>query len=264
MLLEKESSTSRRVSCSKILIQPKVDPSYSVFFVVVFNLLELGELFFFLSALNTGFLEGVGEGRASGHYMSAFAAAETKSFLDALFSFFRRELLWKFDHVNVHSIGVFGCSGGRGKRLEGLSSPSTSLSDLLSAIPLVLEVDGFQVLVVNFIWDCIKGHDLLHEQGGDSSSKEADVDVVVSDAGTGGVTLECQDITFESGGELPILLDHAVGGQPGDSIPGHILVFESLLELFRKLSQVPRVTVVLLMAFSWKVSAHVRTDPSVM
>ena len=75
--------------------------------------------------------------------------------------------------------------------MESLGRPPTSLSNLLSMVPLVLEVGGLGVPVVNFIWDGIKGHDLLHERGGDSSHEETDQDVVVHDAGMSGVTLEC-------------------------------------------------------------------------
>ena len=75
--------------------------------------------------------------------------------------------------------------------MKGLGGPSILLDDLFSMVPLVLEVDGFQVSVIDFIWDCIKGHDLLHEQGGDFGSKEANEDVVVCNASIGSVTLEC-------------------------------------------------------------------------
>ena len=81
--------------------------------------------------------------------------------------------------------------------MESLSGPSALLSDLLSTIPLVLEVGGFRVSVVDFIWDCIEGHDPLHEQGGDSGGEETDQDIVVSDAGTSGVALEGRDVTLE-------------------------------------------------------------------
>ena len=49
---------------------------------------------------------------------------------------------------------------------------------------------------------------------------------MVCDAGASGVTLECRDVTFERGGILPVFLGHTVGGQPGDSVPGSVLVFE--------------------------------------
>ena len=106
--------------------------------------------------------------------MSTFVAAEAESLLGALLPFFRGQFLVEFDHVNVYGVRVLGHSEGRGKRLESLGRPSASLSDLLGVILLVLEVGGFRVPVIDFIWDCIKGHNLLHKQGGDSSSKEAD------------------------------------------------------------------------------------------
>ena len=116
--------------------------------------------------------------------MSTFSVTEAKSSLGTLLAFFWGELFGEFDHVNVHGIGVLGGSGGQGKRLEGLSRPPTSLDNLFYTIPLVLEVGGFQVPVINFIWDCVEGHDLLHKWGGDSGSKETYEDVVVHDAGT--------------------------------------------------------------------------------
>ena len=57
---------------------------------------------------------------------------------------------------------------------------------------------------------------------------------MVCDAGVGGVTLEGQDITLEQRRELSIFLDHSVGGQPGDSISGSVLVFKSMLELVKE------------------------------
>ena len=83
--------------------------------------------------------------------MSTFAAMEAKSFLDALFTFFWGEFLGESDHIDVHGIGVLGGSRGQGERLESLGSPSASLSNLLSAIPLVLEVGRFRVPVIDFI-----------------------------------------------------------------------------------------------------------------
>ena len=122
--------------------------------------------------------------------MSTFVALEAKSLFDALLSFFQGKFLREFDRIDVHGVEVFG-GLLRGKRLESLSRPSTSLSDLLGSIPLVLEVGCLRVPVVDFIWDCVKGHDLLHEQDGDSGGKETDQDIVVHDAGLSGVTLKC-------------------------------------------------------------------------
>ena len=96
--------------------------------------------------------------------------------------------------------------------MESLGRPSTSLSDLFHAVPLVLEMDDLGVPVIDLVWYSIKEYDLLHEQGGDPSSKEANEDVMVHDAGTGGVALKGQDIAFKQRGELSVLFDHSVGG----------------------------------------------------
>ena len=73
--------------------------------------------------------------------MSLSVAVETESLFEAVFLFFWSKLL-EFNYINVHGVWVFGHSRRGGERLEGLSGPSTSLSDLLSLVPLVLEVDG--------------------------------------------------------------------------------------------------------------------------
>ena len=108
--------------------------------------------------LDVRFLRGFGEGGASGHHMSAFATAKAKSLLGALLSFLWGELFGKLDRINVHGVGVLGGSrGGQGKRLESLSRPPTLLSDLLSVIPLVLEVSRLSVPFVNFVGNGIEG-----------------------------------------------------------------------------------------------------------
>ena len=57
---------------------------------------------------------------------------------------------------------------------------------------------------------------------------------MVCDASTSGVTLEGQDVTLKRRGELPVLLNHVMGRQPGDGVPSCVLVFESQLELLEK------------------------------
>ena len=157
-----------------------------------------------------GFLRGVREGWADISHMPLLAISETQPLFEAFVSFLRGEFL-DSDHVDIHGIRVLGCFRG-GEGLEGLGRPSTSLGNLLCMVPLVLKVDGFGVPVVDFVWYGVKGHDPLHEQSGDSGDKEADEDIVVSDASMGGVTLKRRDITLEGGGELSVLLGHAMGG----------------------------------------------------
>ena len=145
--------------------------------------------------------------------MSTFSAAKAKSLLGALLSFFGGEFLGESDRINVHGVGVLGGSGGgQGEGLESLGRPSTSLSDLLSTIPLVLEVSRFGVPFVDLIWNGVEGHDPFHERGGDSGGEETDEDIVVHDAGAGGVTLKGRDVALERRGVLPVLLGHLMGG----------------------------------------------------
>ena len=96
--------------------------------------------------------------------------------------------------------------------MESLGRPPALLSDLLGVIPLILEVSCLSVPFVDFIWNGVEGHGPLHKRGGDSGGEEADQDIVVHDAGMGGVTLEGRDIALKRRGVLPILLGHLVGG----------------------------------------------------
>ena len=74
--------------------------------------------------------------------------------------------------------------------MEGLSGPSALLGNLIGAVPLVLEVSGFGIPLIDLIRDDVKRHDPLHEWCQDSSSKEADEDVVVCNTSIGNVILE--------------------------------------------------------------------------
>ena len=101
-------------------------------------------------------------------------------------------------------------------------------------IPLILEVGYFGVPVINFVWDSIEGHDPPHEQDRDSSSKEANEDIVVCNASVGGVTLKGQDVTLKRWRELPIFLCHVMGREPGNGISGSILILKGFLEFSKE------------------------------
>ena len=234
MLQEQESSASKWVSHSKILIQSEKGLSYAFIFSIICNFLELRELFFLLSSLDMGFLRWFGEPGVVRDHVPLFPVVEAESFFDT-FLFLLRGQLQKFHCIYIHSIAVFGCPGGGGERLESLHRSSALLGNLFSMIPLVLEVGGLGVLVINFIWDGVKGYVLLHQQDRDSSSKDTDQDIVVYDAGIGNILLESQDVTLEWRREFPIFLGHVVGGKSRDGIPSSILVLKCCLELFRKL-----------------------------
>ena len=135
--------------------------------------------------------------------------SEAKFLLETFLSLFWGELL-DFYCINVHGIRVFSCLR-RGEGLESLGRPPALLGDLLHTVPLVLEMDCFGVPVVNLFWYSVERHDAFHERGRDSSGEETDQDIVVHDAGVGGVALEGGDVTFQQGGELPVLFGYSLG-----------------------------------------------------
>ena len=96
--------------------------------------------------------------------------------------------------------------------MESLGGPSALLSNLLSAISLILKMGCFGVPFIDLVRDGIEGHNPLHEWSGDSGGEEADEDVMICDAGVGGVALEGRDVTLERRGVLPVLLCHVMGG----------------------------------------------------
>ena len=71
-----------------------------------------------------------------------------------------------------------------------LSGVLVSSQDLLSSLPLSLEVDRFEVPFLNGSWYGIHGHDLSHERGGYSSREISDEDVWVFDVGPGNMVLK--------------------------------------------------------------------------
>ena len=71
-----------------------------------------------------------------------------------------------------------------------LSGVLVSSQDLLSSLPLSLEVDHFGVPFLNGSWYGIHGHDLSHERGGYSSREISDEDVWVFDVGPGNMVLK--------------------------------------------------------------------------
>ena len=77
--------------------------------------------------------------------MSSFVTSETKSLLETFLSLFWGEFL------DFHDIGVSGHSRRGGEGLERLGRPSTLLSDLFHAVPLVLKMDCFEVPVINLL-----------------------------------------------------------------------------------------------------------------
>ena len=93
--------------------------------------------------------------------MSLFPVAKAESFFGTLLPLFQSQFE-EFDSINIHSIWVFGCSQG-GERLEGLCGPSTVLDDLFCMVPLVLEMSGLGIPLVDFVGDSVERYDFLYE-----------------------------------------------------------------------------------------------------
>ena len=71
-----------------------------------------------------------------------------------------------------------------------MGGPSVALGGLVSLVLLILEMSGLSVPLVNLCRDGVEGYDVFHEWHGNSSGKEADKDIVVSDANMGNITLK--------------------------------------------------------------------------
>ena len=81
--------------------------------------------------------------------------------------------------------------------MEGLGSCSTLLSNLVSIVPLILEVSSFGIPLVDFSRHGVEEHNSFHKWDRYSCSEEADEDIFIRDAGTGDVALEGCDITLK-------------------------------------------------------------------
>ena len=101
-----------------------------------------------------------------------------------------------------------------------------------------MESDSLLVPFVDGGGDGVHGHDSAHERGWDSCREVSDQDVGVGDIGEGDVVFECGDILHQRGrvGVVLFLL-HPLGGKPGDSVSGDIVVFKRGVELRDEVSE---------------------------
>ena len=95
-----------------------------------------------------------------------------------------------------------------------MGRPRVSFGDVVGALPLSLESDGFLVPFVDGRGDGVHGHDAAHEWGWDSYGEIADQDVGVGDIGKGDLVFERGDIFRQRGGVRVIFLAllHSLGG----------------------------------------------------
>jgi len=165
-----------------------------------------------------------------------FPAAEAESFFLAAFSLFRGELR-DFDCINIHCIGVTRFRGGGGERLIRVGWFDVSSSDFVSAIPLGLEMNGLLVPVADGGGDGVHGHDMSHERRGNPSGVISDENVLVVNGRHSYVVLEEGGVFGEGWGEFVSssifswFLYHSLGGEPGDDIGFHVMVFKRSFEV---------------------------------
>ena len=107
---KKGNFTSNEVSVSKILVFRKESDSSYFFIIIIIYLLEAGEFFFLVDALNSWF-QGGGEDRIAGTVVSCLSAVEAKTFLDANLLFLWSELPDMYG-IYIHSVWVLGLSSG--------------------------------------------------------------------------------------------------------------------------------------------------------
>ena len=178
------------------------------------------------------------EGGACGTKVAGFPAAKAEFLFNAAFAFFWGELR-DLDRVHDHGVGVVGFGGGVGEGVVGLMGrPRVPLGNVVGALPLSLESDGLLVPLVDGGGDGIHGHDAAHERGWDSCGEISNQDIGVGDICKGDMVLKRGNIFRQGGGVGVVLLFlHSLGGKPGDSISGDIVVLERGVELRDKISE---------------------------
>ena len=123
--------------------------------------------------------------------VSWFATFEAKVILKTPLSFFWGKFL-DANGVYVHCIWVLFLLGVIvvSVILEGNEHVALSFGDLVGSFPNLFEMEGLLVPFFHGGWDVVHGVDPSHKLGRDSSGKEIDQDVLISDSTEGGVVFE--------------------------------------------------------------------------
>ena len=127
--------------------------------------------------------------------MSWFTTFEAKVVFKTPLSFFRGEFL-DSDGINIHGIWVSFLLGVVviPVVLEGNEWVIPSLGDFIGPFPNLFEMKGLLVPFLHGGWDDVHGVNSPHKLGRDSSGKEIDQDIFVSDSTKGSVVFEFPDI----------------------------------------------------------------------
>ena len=126
--------------------------------------------------------------------MSWFTTFEAKVILKTPLSFLGGKFL-NLDGINIHGIWVSFLLGMVvSVVLEGNKWVIPSLGNFVGPFPNLFEMEGLLVPFLHGSWDNVHGVNSSHELGRDSSGKEIDQDVLISDSTEGGVVFEFRDV----------------------------------------------------------------------
>ena len=127
--------------------------------------------------------------------MSRFVTFEAKVILKTPLSFIRGEF-FNLDGINIHGVWVLFLLGMVviSIVLERNKWVAPSLGDFVGPFPSLFEMEGLLVLFFHGGWDVVHGIDPSHKLGRDSSGKEIDQNILISDSTEGGVVFEFRDV----------------------------------------------------------------------
>ena len=123
-------------------------------------------------------------------------AFEAKVVIETPLFFFRGEFL-NSDGIYIQGIGILfplGMIVVVSVILEGEEGVVSSFGNLVGPFPDLFEMEGLLVPFFHGGWDGVHGVDPSHKLGRDSSGKEIDQDVLISDSTKGSVVFELRDV----------------------------------------------------------------------
>ena len=127
--------------------------------------------------------------------MSRFTTLEAKVVLETPLSFFGGEFL-DSDGIDIHGIWVSFLLGMVviPVVLEGNKWVISSFGDFVGPFPNLFGMEGLLVPFLHGGWDNVHGVDSSHKLGRDSSGKEINQDIFVSDSAKGSVVFKFRDV----------------------------------------------------------------------
>ena len=127
--------------------------------------------------------------------MSRFTAFEAKVVLKTPLSFLRGEFL-NSDGIDIHGIWVSFFLGVVviPVVLEGNEWVISPFGDFVGSFPNLFEMKGLLVPFFHGGWDDVHGVNSSHQLGGNSSGKEIDQNIFISDSTEGSVVFKFRDI----------------------------------------------------------------------